>query len=80
MAHPREVLRKHVTGSITKREQNLSTPEKHQLKVARDSMRMHCVGLSILGRLDHYESASIIERLTLKVVGIDTDCTCKDSQ
>ncbi len=69
-------LRKHVTGTIRARERGLGVPERHQLRIAKDSMRKHCVGLAILGGPNHHESVRIIERLTGAIIGIDADCTC----
>ena len=45
----------------------LSVPEQHQLKVARSTMRMHCVGARIMGGPDHLRSVNIIRNLTGKV-------------
>lgn len=55
----------------------LSTPEKHQLKIARETMRMHCAATLIMGGPNHAESVKIIMRLTGKKVQLDSDCTCK---
>ncbi len=57
----------------------MGTAEKHQLKIARDTMRMHCEGARIMGGLGvdpHREAAKIILRLTGKPATIDPDCTC----
>ncbi len=58
----------------------MGTAEKRQLKIARDTMRMHCTGARILGGLGddpHREAAKIILRLTGKpVFNFDPDCTC----
>ena len=54
--------------------------EKHQLRIARDTMKMHCAGAYILGGLGenpHREAARIILKLTGKPVTIDPECTCK---
>lgn len=57
----------------------MGTAEKHQLKIARDTMRMHCVGARIMGGMGedpHKEAARIILKLTGKPATIDPDCTC----
>lgn len=74
-----ETLSRVVSGAIRKRERSLSVPERHQLKVARGSMRMHCAGALIMGGPNHYQSARIIEQLTGAIIGIDADCKCRDS-
>ncbi len=67
-----------VSGLIRKRTKALSVPEKHQLKIAKQSMDYHCLGCILSGGPNHYEAASIIHRLTGQIVAIDADCTCKD--
>lgn len=47
--------------------------DRHQLKVARDSMRMNCPMMRIMGGPNHYEAASIIHRLTGVFVNIDAE-------
>lgn len=69
-------LKKVITGSIRKRERELSVPERHQLKVARGSMSKHCTVLAILGGPNHYQAVGIIQELTSQIVGIDAGCTC----
>ena len=76
MATPRETLRKHVSGKIAANERTLGVPERHQLKIARATMRMHCVGARIMGGPNHHESVRIIADLTGAIIGIDADCTC----
>lgn len=50
--------------------------DKHQLKIARSSMKLSCLGCRILGGPNHYEAASIIHSITRQIVPIDVDCTC----
>ncbi len=69
-------LQKVMEQVSARRNSQLSVPERHQLKIARGSMRMHCVGVSIMGGPNHYQAADIIERLSGAIVGIDADCTC----
>ncbi len=52
--------------------------ERHQLKVAQDSMTKTCNGVLILGGPNHFEAAEIIHRITGKFVQIDAGCTCRD--
>lgn len=70
-------LRKHVTGSVQRRESALSVPERHQLRIARDSMRMACPMLGVMGGPNHREATAIIARLTGAIAGIDAECTCR---
>ena len=73
---PQAALKKHVTGRIIARQGELSVPERHQLSIARKSMKMHCAGLAIMGGPNHKESAAIIHELTGAIVAIDAGCTC----
>ncbi len=54
---------------------SLSVPERHQLKIARDTMKMHCVGARIMG-MTHHEAASIIRELTGKKSWRVEGCDC----
>ena len=54
-----------------------NTFDKHQLKIARASMRMSCLGCRIMGGMNHYEASSAIHRITGAYVQIEADCTCK---
>ena len=54
----------------------LNVPEQHQLKIARSTMRMHCVGARIMGGPDHLRAVNIIRNLTGKHVKLHNDCTC----
>lgn len=57
----------------------LSIPEKHQLKIARETMRMHCAGARIMGGMGadpHRKAARIIHELTGVFVAVESDCTC----
>lgn len=76
-ATPQTALRYHVSGKIARREKALDVGQRHQLRIARDSMRMHCAGVLIMGGPNHYDAAAIIERLTGAIVAIDADCTCR---
>lgn len=48
----------------------------HQLRVARKTMTLSCVGLSILGGPNHKEASEIIKKLTGKAIAAPEDCTC----
>lgn len=50
--------------------------DKHALKIARDTMRMHCVGARIMGGPDHADAARTIKQLTGITAPLDEDCTC----
>ena len=54
----------------------LSTPDRHRLKIARDTMRMSCVSARIMGGPDHIDAANTIYELSRVIVAIDADCTC----
>lgn len=69
-------LQKHVSGAVAKREQTLSVPDRHQLKIARDSLRAPCAMLGVMGGPNHREAREIIHRLTGAIAGINFDCTC----
>jgi len=71
------MLKKVITGSIKRKEKELDTPSKHQLKIAKQAMRLTCSGCLIMGGPNHHESASIIHHLTGSIVQVDNDCTCK---
>ena len=43
---------------------NLTIPEKHQLKIARDTLKMSKIGASIMGGMSHKEAREIIFKLT----------------
>jgi hypothetical protein len=55
----------------------LGNGETHQLKIARDSMKLSCIGCRCLGGPNHKESQEVILKLTNKLVKLDSDCTCK---
>ena len=55
----------------------MTVPEKHSLKIARQTMRMHCAGARIMGGMDHRQAVEVIERLTGKRVPTAPDCNCK---
>ena len=44
----------------------LSIPEKHQLKIARSTMKMSDVGAMIMGSMTKKEAQEVIKRLTIK--------------
>ena len=46
----------------------------HQLKIARRTMELSCVGALILGGMDHTDAARLLGR------GIPDDCTCQIRQ
>ena len=74
---PNPALSKHVTDTIKRRERALSVPDRHMLRIARDSMRMSCAGVAIMGGPNHYAAAHQIERLTGQIVSLEADCICK---
>ncbi len=46
----------------------LSVPEKHQLKIARATLKMSDFGARIMGGMDKEEARIVVERLTGKRV------------
>ena len=44
----------------------LTIPEKHQLKVAQDTLRMNDVMARVMGGMTNAEARDVIERLTGK--------------
>lgn len=54
----------------------LSVPDQHVLKISRQSLRMNCVGVRIMGGPDHKQAADNILRITGKRVALDAGCSC----
>jgi hypothetical protein len=48
-----------------------ATPRQHQLKIARDTMRMHCLGARIMGGMDHPTAAALLGK------PLPAGCTCR---
>jgi hypothetical protein len=46
----------------------LSIPEKHQLKIAYDTLKLSEIGAMILGGPNHEEAKKIIFKLTGKII------------
>jgi len=46
----------------------LSVPEKHQLKIAKDTLKMSDIGAKIMGGMTKEEAKEIIRKLTGKEV------------
>jgi hypothetical protein len=46
--------------------EKLTIPERHQLKIARDTLKMSEAGARIMGGPNHAEAREIIKRLTGK--------------
>ncbi len=44
----------------------LSVPERHQLRIARDTLKLNDVGVSVLGGMTKPEARAVIKRLTGK--------------
>ncbi len=57
----------------------LTVPEKHALKIARDTMKMHCIGVRVMGGPNHVDAVAGIKRLTGKRVALHEDCDCEAS-
>lgn len=51
--------------------------DSHQLKVARKTMRLSCVGTRVLGGPSHREAREVIRKLTGKIVVLDFNCSCE---
>ena len=49
----------------------LSVPENHQLKIARDTMKMTCVFCAIMGGASHVKASKLLN------VPLPKNCTCK---
>lgn len=60
------VIKAHHTEVRKNPGKKLSVPERHQLKIARDTMKMSDVGASIMGGPSKAEAREIIKRLTGK--------------
>jgi len=50
----------------SKKSRSLSVPETHQLKIARDTLKMHPAAVIVMGGPSHAEARAIIARLTGK--------------
>jgi len=50
---------------------NLSVPEKHQLRIARDTLKLSDIGARILGGMSKEEARAVILRLTGKSIKED---------
>jgi len=44
--------------------------KKHQLKIARDTMKMHCAGAKVMGGMDHVRAAEVLGK------PVPDGCTC----
>src|SRR5208337_2949105 len=56
-----------VERGLTIMTKNLSVPEKHQLRIARDTMKMSDIGAQIMGGMSKEEARAVILRLTGKI-------------
>lgn len=54
----------------------MTVAEKHQLKIARRTMKLNCVGAATLGGMDHMKAREVLEKLTGKTVALSMDCDC----
>ena len=45
--------------------------KRHQLAIARKTMKMHCIGARIMGGMDHVKAAELLNRKLPE----DCDCT-----
>jgi hypothetical protein len=57
---------------------SLSVPDKHQLKIARQTLRMSCEGAFIMGGMDHPTAVQVIRRLTGGKCQQPKHCNCAD--
>ena len=48
---------------------NLSVPDKHQLRIARSTLKMSDVGARIMGGMTKVEAVAIITKLTGRAPG-----------
>lgn len=62
--------------AISRRVGALSTPERHQLRIAKRTLELTCIGAHIMGGMDHRQATETIHRLTGVVAGVGSDCTC----
>ena len=54
----------------------LSVPQRHQLKIAKDTMRLTCLGTNCLGGMDHQCAVAVIKEFTEQTVHVASDCIC----
>lgn len=57
----------------------LSVADKHQLRIAKQSMTFSCMGCVVAGGANHKQAAIIIERLTGKLPKDVKDCICMEN-
>lgn len=55
-----------------RRKRELSVPEQHAMRIARETMRMHCIGARILGGPDHVDAARHLGR------SVPDGCNCAE--
>lgn len=68
---PQQMLRRVVTGSVRRRERQLTTPEMHQLRIARKTLNYSDAGAWIMGGPTKKEAVEIIYRLTGQIVALE---------
>ncbi len=52
--------------------------KKHQLRIAKATLKMHCVGALVMGGMNHPQAIAIIKEFTGKTNSRFSDCTCGD--
>ena len=55
----------------------LDVARRHQLRIARETMQMNCIGARVMGGPNHREAVKIIHELSGVFAGLAADCTCK---
>jgi hypothetical protein len=63
-----ERLRSIVSGGVARRERGLSVPDRHRLRIARDTLKMSDAGARIMGGMTKDEAREVIYQLTGVIV------------
>lgn len=57
------------------RKRTLSVPEKHMIKIAKDTMKLSCIGAKIMGGMNHLRAVNTLREHGYNV-NLDPDCVC----
>lgn len=55
---------------------NLTVPERHQLRIARDTVKRPCAMARVLGGMDHLRAVNTIRNLTGSDIKLPDGCDC----
>ena len=58
----------------------MTVPERHQLSIARSTLRLSCAGAIVMGGPNHLEAITTIELLTGERPERDAKCLCVEQR